>query len=58
MAVFDRTKFVSALATSAEFTTAQADALARALQASLDEVIVPGESLEAPPLRGAGADLS
>ncbi len=58
MAVFDPIKFTTALAGSAEFTAAQVDALASALQASLDEVIVPGESLEAPPLRGAGADLS
>ena len=58
MAVFDRIKFITAMAGSAAFTPAQIDALADALQASLDTVVVPGESHEAPPLRGAGPDLS
>ena len=58
MAVFDRAAFTSALANPAAFTPAQIDALANALEASLDGAVVPGESHEAPPLRGAGADLS
>ncbi len=58
MAVFTRAKFTSALASSAVFTAAQVEALADAIEASFDGAIVPGESLKAPPLRGAGADLS
>ena len=57
MAVFDRTKFTDALCNSMAFTKVQIDALADALQASLDGAIVPGESHEAPPLRGAGVEL-
>ena len=58
MADFDRITFIKALTSSAGFTVAQIDALADALQSSLDGTILPGQSHEAPPLRGAGADLS
>ena len=58
MADFDRVKFTSMLGRSAAFTPAQAEALAAAIEASFEAAIVPGESLEAPPLRGAAADLS
>ena len=58
MAVFARAKFISALNASAAFTAAQVEALADAIEASFDGAIVPGQSHEAPPLRGAGADLS
>ena len=58
MANFDLAKFTRALTSSAVFTTAQIGALADALQASLDGAVVPGESHDVPPLRGAGVDLS
>ena len=58
MAVFHRAEFTTALANSAAFTPGQIAALADALQASMAGVVVPGESHDAPPLRGAGTDLS
>ena len=58
MAGFTRAKFTSALASSAAFTADQVEALADAIEAAFDETIVPGESHEAAPLRGAAADLS
>lgn len=58
MAVFDRAKFTNALADSAEFTIAQVNALAEALEASLEGVVMSGESRDALPLRGVAAELS
>jgi hypothetical protein len=58
MTSFDRTKFTEALARVTLFTSAQAIALADALESSLTKAVVPGESREAAPLRGAGVDLS
>ena len=58
MPIFARAKFTSALASSAAFTADQVEALADAIEASFEAAIVPGESHAAPPLRGAGADLS
>ena len=58
MAAFNRIKFASMLASSTAFTAAQAKALGDAIEASFDEAVVPGESHEAAPLRGAAADLS
>jgi hypothetical protein len=57
MATFDRATFIQALAKSMAFTEAQVDALVGALEASLGGAVVPGESHEAPPLRGAGIEL-
>ncbi len=58
MTSFDRTKFIEALARVTLFTSAQAIALADALESSLTKAVVPGVSREAAPLRGAGVDLS
>ena len=58
MADFDRTKFSQSLTSSAVFTTAQIAALVQALQVALDGTVVPGESHEAAPLRGAAPELS
>ena len=55
---FDRTKFLASLTNGTVFTPAQIDALAEALEASLGGTVPPGESHDAPPLRGAATDLS
>ena len=58
MIPFDIDRFVGALSPSRAFTPTQVDCLAKAIAAALSGELVPGESHEAPPLRGPAADLS